>query len=251
MKIAILQAGEPRFGEDTDLFLQNLTGFDQADWFCYFWQQSAMVSCNEVRVAQSWSNISREWATNKLNESLPSPHKVAMLDLGNQSEIIVQVQASLACNVDNMFKHFYSLYRADQLRQIYEQTNGQYDLVIRSRPDLALLDKCDLTNIKVFLDQHPNTIIIPEGNVFGDGFGRSINDQFAIALPHIMKIYTDAVNHFIEYIGKCTFAPESLLAHHCVSNGLDIVPYYALHSDIRTKRSYINGQSHVKFGRWA
>jgi len=40
MKAAILIQGDPRFCSEFDLFLKNLQGFDQVDYFMYMWKDS-------------------------------------------------------------------------------------------------------------------------------------------------------------------------------------------------------------------
>jgi hypothetical protein len=249
MKIAILQAGEPRFGEDTDLFLQNLTGFDQADWFCYFWKQSAMINRQgNFHIAPRWASIDKEWAINKLTENLSSQHKIVAFELGDQNNIKIPYSSDL-CEAGNFFKMHYSLYRADQLRQAYEKLNGPYDLIVRGRPDLALLTECQLVDLKIFLDKNPTAIIIPRGPMHGY-YGHQINDVFAIGLSHTMQIYTNLINCFEEYNTKCVFHPETLLAYHCSAKGISAF-FGSFDATIRSKKTRRDGVDYIDFGRWA
>jgi hypothetical protein len=246
MNIAILQAGEPRFGEDTDLFLQNLTGFDQADWFCYFWEQSDLANINgDFFVPPRWSNITREWAIDNLSKNLPSNHRIVELELGDQTDIIIPPNLPSHA-IPAIAKQYYSLYQADKLRQKYEQINGQYDLIIRGRPDLALLSKCDLYKYQKLFDDIPNIIVVSKSFEYGQ---HNINDQFAISLSPAMQIYTDLINHVHEYT-LCDPGPESLLGHHCIINKLRFCKI-PVDIDIRTKKYFANDHWHLNFGRWA
>ena len=64
MKAAILLQGDPRFCAEFDLFLENLKGFDQVDYFMYMWEDSPSTvdllgnSGHQV-VAPAWQHINK------------------------------------------------------------------------------------------------------------------------------------------------------------------------------------------------
>lgn len=61
----------------------------------------------------------------------------------------------------------------------YEKQNGQYDLIIKSRPDLKLKSKLDYDLIYHNCSINPNLIIIPDNKTVNVGWCQ--NDLFAIA----------------------------------------------------------------------
>lgn len=77
---------------------------------------------------------------------------------------------------------FYSIHRSDHLRTVSEiSSNKKYDFVIRSRFDLALntvIDFYKLEKGKVYISKDT------------DGPNPLLNDQFAIADPETMNIYS-------------------------------------------------------------
>lgn len=220
MKIAIIASGQPRFCAETDTFLQNLTGYTQAEWFLHLWKENSMQHlCGHNIVAPNWISVNQEWALNKFKENLPSNHKIAALEL------------------------------ADQLRRAYELKNDPYDLVIRIRPDLGLRDECNLIEIKQFLDQKPDSIIITKDRVYPPWGEYRINDWFAIAKPAAMATYCDALNHIPKY-SDVEFMAETMIACHCIRNNLAIVEGN-FHIDVRFLGNTVDNAYQSEFGRWA
>lgn len=87
---------------------------------------------------------------------------------------------------DYMYSMFYSIYKSNQLKIEYERENNfKYDFVIRSRFDVKL-------NTKINLTVSPDKMYLPNGcfdqtNGYVDCFGYS-NSEF-------MDIYCDTFNH--------------------------------------------------------
>ena len=79
------------------------------------------------------------------------------------------------------------LKKCDLARQ---QSDNNYDLIIRSRPDIGIDAPLDLVQIHNFLEQNPNYLITPI-NRRNCGF----NDMFAVGLPNTIKTYCEAVDH--------------------------------------------------------
>ena len=79
---------------------------------------------------------------------------------------------------------FYSIHKSDHFRIVSEVTlKKKYDFVVRSRFDLALNKVIDFTKLekgKVYISKDT------------DGPNPLLNDQFAIADPETMKIYSSS-----------------------------------------------------------
>lgn len=110
-------------------------------------------------------------------------------------------------NVSNMF---YSIYRADELRQQYENKNKfKYDLVIRCRFDLKFLE--NLPEIDLL------SLNLPK-----DGKFSGENDQFAIGNSDIMTKYSSLYLNLNNIVNQIDFRPESLLKQHLKNNNIAI-----------------------------
>ena len=92
MKAAVLLQGDPRFCKEFDLFLENLKGFDQVDYFIYLWENNTptadlLQGDGHCVVAPAWQRVDRIWALQKFHDLLPPGHRVVALELGNQDDV--------------------------------------------------------------------------------------------------------------------------------------------------------------------
>jgi hypothetical protein len=230
LKVAVLIQGEPRFCQEFDFFLENLVGYDQVDWFFYLWKTSGSVQTvqgtdGHVLVADPWQNIDLNWAIGKLQSNLPENHYVAGIELADQHTLPIPIiKRRMACHsVANVWKMWHSQYRANQMRLAYEKENDvSYDVVIRTRPDVALLDTVDARVVNDHLVKKANMVIIPKNKLVGETIERVTCDLMGISNPQSMTTYTDLINHALDYnrLGE-EFHPENLLACHLKKQGLD------------------------------
>lgn len=252
MRIAILISGSPRFYKDFDTFINNLSGYSKVDWFFYLWDQNPRPDKlgyeNQILVADSWRSINKDWAINKITSNLPLNQELVRLELGNADQVPypeVPGPQDHHTNFPSICKMHYGWYKSDQLRQ---ESGNEYDLVIRARPDLCLPSTLDLQYIKSIIDQDPSTVVVSTGGQHGHGY--TINDTIAISSPKNMKIYTDLVNHSIEYNREgIVFHPETLLAFHLIKNNLRICPFI----NVEIRANTVNnpdGTMTLDFGRW-
>jgi hypothetical protein len=198
-------------------------GYDQVDWFFYVWRTSPPTSTfalNEYElVSKNWQNIDREWALNKFKENLPPNHTVASLELADQDMIDIPTITEniiFGVNLPNVWKMWYSQYMANELRLAYEKEHRiSYDVVIRTRPDVALLDVVDVRIVVGHLKANPNLVMIPKNRLVGETMDRVICDLMGIANSESMNTYTNLVKHALDYhkLGE-EFHPENLLACH-------------------------------------
>jgi hypothetical protein len=91
MKVAILVSGEPRFCRELTVFQSRLVGFDSADWFVSVWSRSQSRSDywrsqGSELVAPGWLNPTVEWAQERIQLNLQGGHRLAHLELVDQSQ---------------------------------------------------------------------------------------------------------------------------------------------------------------------
>jgi len=231
LKVAVLIQGEPRFCQEFDFFLENLVGYDHVDWFFYLWKtsdssQTVQGTDGHILVADRWQNIDINWAIDKLQSNLPENHYVAGIEIADQHTIpipVIKRKLGYGVNVPNVWKMWHSQYKVNQMRLDYEKENDVfYDVVIRTRPDVALLD---IVNVKVVNDhlvKNPNLVIIPKNRLVGETMERVMCDLVGISNSQNMTTYTDLINHALEYnrLGE-EFHPENLLSCHLTKQGLE------------------------------
>jgi hypothetical protein len=232
MKIAVLLQGDPRFCSEFDQFLTNLTGYSQVDWFMYLWKDNApsanlLSSQGHKIVSPAWQTVDKQWALDKFKKFLPQGHQVVALELGEQQLVpVVDIKSNICQTViiENVWKMWYSQFMANKLKTQHEQQhNFKYDLVIKTRPDLALLDTLDVQHVKHYFDTNPNLVLMSSNKHCG--YGVNITDTNAVTTSDNMNIYADIFNQALYHHEQgCIFHPETLLARHLMHNGLRYSP---------------------------
>ena len=228
LRVAVLLQGEPRFCEEFDYFLENLIGYERVDWFCYLWQSSPATSNiighdGHQLVAPQWQNIDLDWAVDKFKGNLPEGHNLAVMKLADQTTIVhpeITENYAVETNQANVWKMWYSLREANQLRLDYEKASGvKYDIVIRTRPDVMLCDHVDMRYVDTHIKNHPNLVIIPRNRLCG--YSVAITDLFAMTSSRNMNIYVDLYNQALDHHKRgVKFHPETMLAKHLLHNKL-------------------------------
>lgn len=228
MRAAVLISGQPRFCKEFDAFLEKLTGYDQLDWFFFLWSKSepttkVMNSDGHQVIAPFWHDLTEEKVRSKLQENFPFTHNIAAIELEDPANVIHEpITTNYAKEIyqPSTWQMFYGVYKADQLRQKYqEQNNFKYDAVIRTRPDVSLIDTLDLRSVKQQIENNDNIIIQPRNKQCG--YGVQICDLFAVASAEAMKKYSDLYNHIPElHQSGIMFHPETMLAHYLKRNGM-------------------------------
>lgn len=278
MKVAVLIQGDPRFCKEFDYFLDNITEFDEVHWFFHMWEKSSETS-NIVGsgghsiIAPFWQNINKEQAIEKIKANLPDNHQIISLELEDQNIVnhhpITENYARETVQ-PNVWKMWYSLYKVNQARLEHEiKNNFTYDLIIRTRPDVALIEKINLREIKKHLESiKTKTIIIPSNRCCG--YGVRFCDLFAIGLSEEMNIYCDIYNQALSQHQRGTiFHPETILAKYLQHSGVSYLqPFWKLKIEFRwlgvwkninTQQEFSSAQvptwkDHIyisNFGRWS
>lgn len=198
-------SGEARFCKATDLFFESLKN-ESVDWFFYFWKDCI----NSNVVSPNWRNIiSESWAIEQIQKRLPAGHKISNFKLGTPDPTAPISQ-------------FYGWTLVDSLRKEYEAVHGEYDLVIKSRPDIYVSGNLNFQEIKDYLNQNPKDILVPENFWWGTDKYR-INDCFAISSSKNMTCYSRLHFKIQEHkvSGNLNGQNEELLRYHLDVNGFN------------------------------
>lgn len=128
----------------------------------------------------------------------------------------------------NFFKMLYGYNHANNLKNIWEEINGfKYDIVIKSRFDLKLIEPVDLRLVN-------NSIFIPIGWDHLDGY----NDLFAYGDSDSMNYYFGLYNNVLGYLKSgIELHPESLLKYHLEIGFTDVYRFY-LNAKLRDMEIY-------------
>ena len=116
----------------------------------------------------------------------------------------------------NAYSMFYHNKRCFELMETYQNKHQiTFDTILKFRADLFSNTEFHISEIE------QDTIYIPNSFDFS-----GINDQIAYGTPNSMKIYTNCVDHIINYCKKdIIFHPETILKHHLVTNNLKIIRF--------------------------
>jgi hypothetical protein len=206
MRSALLISGNPRFTENFDLQLQNLQNSD-IDWYITLWRRG---ESQDNRTSKNWVDVeTAEHARSLIEPHLPSNHVIKHIDLLDPAQYneMPREYDTRYIPVIFLWQQFISLKICDHARR---NLGIQYDLVIRSRPDLGLDRPIFLDLAKQWLLSNPNTVITPDNQ--RHGITPFFCDQFAIGLPNIMEKYCDAIDLFDDmYLNGVDYNPERLM----------------------------------------
>jgi hypothetical protein len=216
-RTAILFAGAPRWCKDTDLQLKALKTTGQVDWYVVFWAENYT---RDPLVSPQWSVSTPQEAILRLEANLPQNHKLAQVQMlyphvlppiprTNYTAHLVQPQA--------VWRDYWCLNRAALL---LKQTGRTYDLVIRSRPELAITaGQVNLDIAARYVKQNPLTLVTPCNLRFG---AKKFCEHWAMGSPQAMHEYTDSVFQFDHaYMGGTPYHPAHLLGALLGARGLD------------------------------
>ena len=167
-KLALCLSGQPRSYFDAYQYVKkNLLDCFDVDVFAHAWK-----SPNHLNQLKIYEEIT----------AIYSP-LFLLFDKPLSEDINQDMRVANASHPANFCTSmFYSIQKADHFRIVAETTfNKKYDFVIRSRFDLALNTVIDFTKLekgKIYVSKD------------GDGPHPLLNDQFAIADPDTMNVYS-------------------------------------------------------------
>jgi hypothetical protein len=250
MKIAILIPGPPRFSAEFDTLINNLQVYTQVDWFFYLWKNNTPPDkhdCPNIKlIPDNWRHPNEEWAKNKIIENLPEKHRLVNLKFFDPNELVIPNVNNPRATIWTVWRMFFSWHQADLLRQAEENQSGKYDIVIRHRPDAGITNTIDLVEVK-----NKNGISVPNNGWYGFGDSK-ICDIMAAGNSEQMKVYSDVINHIINYanIDGVPYHPETMLAYHLQKNKIPINTHnwgYTLRSEMFEQ----SGTHILNAGGWA
>lgn len=218
MRVAALISGLPRFTKDFNHTLNYLKDYSQIDWYFYLWNKDHSY---DPKIPVTWPLNSPAEVYNKIKENLPENNKIGNLSIEEMPEFNPPshynfIKTSSPAGVVTMH------YGIKQVNLLREQSGIDYDLVIRTRPDVSIDCEIYLDRVKLFLETSYPAIIMPNNARYGDE-KRHANDQFAIALPEHMSIYARAINYLEKYNNEGVYlSGELLLAEHLYRSRIDV-----------------------------
>ena len=225
MKVAATLSGQPRFMRDFDVQLHNIQGYDQIDWFLYLWNDFQ----NQKYVSPFFNNPenwNEKTIREKIEQNLPANHRIACLkivDVPIYNDKITEpfVSALPWGIVKNIWYMTLGWKLVNELREQYEQENGIYDLVIRTRPELLIDPQISLKNINECIKNNPTSILTSSIRRYGLQ-GRAVSDIMGISNSKTMSIFCNLFDKLEEYNNSMVpYHGETLVAHHLTLNNIE------------------------------
>jgi len=198
MRVALCLSGQSRFVEECHhLLLKNLIGFDSFDVFVHSWKD------NEYKKVLDSYNI-----------------KKYVIESQRQDIIFDEInfdytQRDAGSGNFVHYSMFYSIHKVNQLKKEYEEKHDfKYDCVIKSRFDLALLNKLNVTEQDLTYINSPDVCRNP----------RVISDWFNFSNSENMDVYLNVYNNMNTYKneGVNMISGEELFTYHYKKNNLEI-----------------------------
>lgn len=242
MRSALLLSGNPRFCKDFDLQLENLTD-NYIDWYVCMWDRT---HTDDTRINPNWHGKTSQDLANWILPHLPPKHKLMAVELldHNQAPKPTRTYKEFYANTTNLLQQFWILDRCNQHRN---NSNIDYDLIIRTRPDITLDSRLNLEHIHNILEKNINCLVMPNNERRGVP---PFCDQFAIAKSQTMNTYTQAYTTFdLLYDTGTPYNPEFLMAAACLKQGL-VWPTTNFEIGLRMHGYHTPGHFHPDFGTW-
>jgi hypothetical protein len=192
MKTALLLSGQPRFTHDFTLQLEQLVSQEPIDIWCAFWLPESLDTASDYRT-KMWTpptwRYEIDYAWDWISSRLPSSACLKNLTLLNPDEYPMGTLTykEFYCNSQALWRQYQALKALGML-----VSYKGYDMIIRSRADLALFNKIDLDQRYLQLQAEPQTLVIPDSG----RTGRDFQDQWALGLTDTMTKYINCVDHF-------------------------------------------------------
>ena len=258
MKTALLLSGWPRFHAEFDEQLSNLHGSD-IDWIVVLWKNfpaDVETTLNSALTPSYVDTVNNEDdARAWLRARMPESHNLVHFSYVDWNDFPMElVRDSYSnqvpgTNPEAIFRQFWMLNQVNTARHNY----GQYDLVIRSRGDVAVYNPIQLDKVYQALQAESNRLLVPSNNRQGLAW----NDLFTVGMPAAIDIYADAYKHFNDFYDRgVTMHPENIVSHVIKSHGL----YWGDEGVIANIRqlgkyltpTFVRGQKYYQadFGRW-
>ncbi len=206
-RVAVCISGIPRKYRQNLKLLRNFLADTSADVFFHFWEspeQDFIVRSLEPKAHQfekphDFDNgpFALDPAQVKRREKFSSPQRDR-----------------------NSFAMFYGIWKANELKRIYEEKNGfRYDIVVRLRLDFfSIATLGDLLHrIRSQQAGYGGVLHVPD---MAHSVG--INDQIAVGSSDTLDTYASAFRELPAFVREEYFNPEYFLLRHVLKSGLKI-----------------------------
>jgi hypothetical protein len=221
MKIAIVFNGQPRWIKEAFEFnkksLLDPNQEHEIDVFAHFWFDDSKIgkSCSE-EIERSPNKGKAVWSQSLIDDfkNLWQPTRLSVespFDRSMFSEDFYTTGGSF-CGFEAT-SMFCSIKKAMALKTAEEISTGQkYDLVLRARPDLAIIKPIKFDDIS------KDTITILNSGL-PTARNHAFNCDFAVGNSRTMDVYAGIFDNIEEYIAEgCRFYGESLVFWHLYKN---------------------------------
>ena len=224
MSIAVCLSGEPRSLKlSADNILNNLIVPNNCDIFIHTWYDNF----NSERMdgycgVFPGTNITGNGCMSKWEDI----DYIKILNTFNPKSILIEKQFkfvekfkipnwSLGTTSNKVQSMFYSINKANELKQQYEKYNNfTYDYVIRCRLDCIF-------NQQLKIEQFDNNYVHISNKMHSHG----VNDFFAIGNSLNMDKYSSTFNNLHNLHNLCEFNPEIVLGTNLLLNNVPVITY--------------------------
>lgn len=258
MKTALLLSGEPRFCADFDVQLKNLAN-SEIHWYVALWKKDytdapgdythpTNLQSNYVDrfISPLWRNAhSLEETANIIRNRLPQGHFLSAVTLIDPDDFNKEVPQSELLGADSYpSRTLRQWYMVKKSWELLAENGGEYDLVLKSRPDLGLSPTVDLKSIY-------DSLIVKQNTLIGEWYKpRNPNDMWAIGLQKDMQTYCNVLDHLKGDLTDGEYAVWDVWR----SKGLSVISN-GITCSLRTKgtgdRNWAwHGQWWTDFGDW-
>lgn len=221
-RVAVCFSGQPRFLDKCwPSIKQYLVDPYKADVFGHFWSSFTKLSARELPFVSDTAQFEEHI---RFNQDILKQFKYVICEPRiyfdqslYQSNCTKENSRMQAKSFQNVLSMHYSVWRADQIRQIHQLAVGEYDLVIRCRTDLLFHSNIDWDAIFNTIDLG---IVVPDHEHYG-----GVNDQLAFADGFDMWQYSQC--HFnipALFRAGTNFHPETILRDHLKSKNVTVIP---------------------------
>ena len=204
MKVCLLLSGHMRNSEEVfPYFKSNLLDRYDVDTFISVWDSSAIY----IHTPKIYESIKLFKPIAFEIENYEAGFQKVFKDIVKDGENKLETNANLvsACSM------WYKTMRVNELKN--RHTNNQYDIIIKTRPDITIEQPIELIN------PIDNSIYIPKGWDWSQGIG----DLMAYGDTNMMDRYCNLFNNFKDIIDKLDkINPERILKSHLTNSKCEI-----------------------------
>jgi hypothetical protein len=250
MKVAAVLNGQPRFTKEFDIFLENLTEFDQIDWFIHLWNNFE----EKERVSPFMNNPinwNEDTIKNKIKENLPKNHRIVSFKISDppvfHEDTIDSVNYCRWTSVLGILNMTYGYKCVNELKEEYEKKHGKYDLVVRTRPDVMIDQPISLKKCNEIIKENPNILFSSANHRVGIHSTNKVSDLMGISNSDTMSTYLKIFDKLNNYNNDgVPFHTETLIAHHLTVNNI-ITPMTTFNIKFR---SLFQPDGTFDWGKW-